>query len=118
MALLVFQVELLHISPIVAFWPAMIVGSLIQFLGNKRYAFQVKTNHRLPQELIYFAISEIISWGLNWVGFYLLVTRMGVNYVLGRGVVSAVVYCGVSYPLWKWIFRGAADDSEMGSGTN
>lgn len=105
MSLLVVLVEWFHISPPTANLPSLIVGSGIQFFGNRHVVFHVERKGRLSHQMTLFALTEGASFALNAVGFYLVVHGTQIPYYLARPVISLAVFAGFSFPLWGKIFR-------------
>lgn len=92
--------------PVAANVPALLVGALLQYLGNKYLAFRDRSRDHLRQGGL-FALVEGGALLLNAAGFHWLVTASPVPYALARPVVTLAVYCAFSYPLWARIFNGA-----------
>jgi putative flippase GtrA len=86
--------------------PALLVGATVQFVGNRHWAFDAARGG-LRRQLVLFALAEVVTLALN-AFFFDLVDRAIVLGALGalvtRTLVSAVVYVGWSYPVWKRIF--------------
>lgn len=98
-------VHLAGLSPAAANVPALLLGVLLQYLGNKHLAFADRTSDHLRQGGL-FALVEVGTLALNAAGFHVLVTLTRVPYVLARPIVTLAVYCLFSYPLWARIFSG------------
>ncbi len=97
-------VELAGLSPALANVPALGVGVLIQYFGNKYLAFRDRSRDHLRQGAA-FALVEVGTLALNALAFHALVTALALPYGLARVVGSALVYVGFSYPLWRRVFR-------------
>lgn len=102
--LLVVLVKGHLLTPEQANLPSLFAGSAVQFLGNRYWVFQA-ADRPWGRQLLGFMIAEAISFGLNWLGFDLLVRHTDIFYPLARPLSVAVVFFGFSYPVWKWIFR-------------
>jgi putative flippase GtrA len=102
--LLVVLVDGHVLTPEQANFPSLFAGSAVQFLGNRYWVFQAQ-DRPWGRQLLGFAIAEGISFGLNWLGFDLLVKHTAIYYPLARPLSVAIVFFGFSYPVWKWIFR-------------
>jgi|JI10StandDraft_1071094.scaffolds.fasta_scaffold103262_3 putative flippase GtrA len=100
---LLLLVEALDVSAPHANVPALAVGVLIQYFGNKHLAFGDRSRHHLRQGLAFLGV-EVGTLALNALAFHLLVTHVAVPYGLARLVGSALVYVGFSYPLWRRVF--------------
>jgi len=111
LALLFVLVDLVGLAPAVANVPSLAGGLIVQFVGNKYFAFGDRSK-RLLKQGGQFALVEAGAIALNAVGFHLLVTLTVIPYVAVRLGCSAAVYFGFSYPLWHFIFsprvRGAS----------
>lgn len=105
MSVLVLLVEIFHVTPSTANLPALVVGSGIQFWGNRSFVFGVTGAHGWKRQAFLFALIEVASIALNWVSFYLLLRWTSVHYAMLRPVIGAVIYLGFSYPIWGKIFR-------------
>lgn len=104
MALIALMVHGLAVAPAIANVPALTVGLLIQFWGNKRYAFQDKSPVTTRQTSAFLAV-ELVAFALNAVFFHVLAVGFEVTPLLSRAIASAFVYFAFSYRLWQIIFR-------------
>ena len=102
---LVVLVQLGGLSPVAANVPALLLGVLLQYLGNKHLAFRDPSPDHLRQGSL-FALVEIGTLLLNAAGYHVLETLTPVPYALVRPIVTLAVYCLFSYPLWTRIFSG------------
>lgn len=103
LALMAF-VELVGLAPLWANVPALGLGLLVQFFGNKYFAFRDRSQ-ALVQQGARFALVEVGALVLNGLSFHVVVAATAVPYVLARLLCSAGVYVGYSFPLWGLIFR-------------
>jgi len=87
--------------------PALLLGVLLQYLGNKHAAFADHAPDHLRQGAL-FALVEAGALLWNAMGFNLLVTRTDLPFWIARPLVTFVVYVLFSYPLWARIFRPRA----------
>lgn len=101
---LAFLIRLVGLTPVQANVPGLLVGLAIQYVGNKYLAFRDMSNDHLRQGGL-FLVVEAGTLVLNVTGFHLLVTLTPLPFYLARPLVTAVVYCGFSFPLWTRIFR-------------
>jgi putative flippase GtrA len=102
---LVVLVDGLALDPTLANVPALLLGALIQFVGNKWFAFEDRSRAYVRQGAEFAAV-ELGALALNALAFHALVTLVHAPYGLARILGSALVYLGFSYPLWRRIFRG------------
>lgn len=107
LAMLALLVYGLGLSPAFANVPALFAGVMVQFVGNKLWAFEERSTEPaalLRQGSLFLAV-EVIAFALNALLFHLAAVVVGVPALLARVVVSALVYFGFSYRLWVVIFR-------------
>ncbi|HEY6463467.1 MAG TPA: GtrA family protein, partial [Polyangiaceae bacterium] len=95
------------IAPRVASVPALVVGGVVNFLGNRHYAFRARSGHLGKQAAGYTAV-ELVALALN--GFlYDTVLRTAPEtahaYWLVRLATSNLVFLAWSYPMWRHVFR-------------
>lgn len=104
MALIALLVHGLSISAAIANVPALSVGLLIQFWGNKRYAFNDARPTSTRQASAFLAV-EAVAFVLNAAFFHILAVGLDVTPLLARAIASGFVYFAFSYRLWQIIFR-------------
>jgi putative flippase GtrA len=91
-------------TPIIGKLPALTVGTLTQFFGNRHYAFRAqsgKIHRQLPLFLMVESSAFLITLGV----FRLLVHWAKVPLEIANALSGSIVYFGVSYPIWHWVFR-------------
>jgi putative flippase GtrA len=103
---LVVLVQVAGLPATVANVPALIAGLLVQFFGNKLFAFEDRSRDYARQGALFAAV-EVGALLLNALAFHLLVTVTPLPYPAARAVGSALVYFVYSYPLWGRIFGGS-----------
>jgi putative flippase GtrA len=107
-----FAVGVLHATAAAANLPAALAGAVVQFIGNRRFAFRSKGP--LGREAALFAATEAVTLALN-VGLFhlvatLLASRGGVGAlgaagaVVARALTTNLVFVAWSYPAWKRVF--------------
>jgi putative flippase GtrA len=109
LATLALCVSLLHLDPRVASLPALLVGGVVNFLGNRHFAFRAKDGSLGKQAVGYVAV-EVVALVLNGVLYdTVLRTVPGAAHVywLVRLATSHLVFLAWSYPLWRLVFRVA-----------
>jgi putative flippase GtrA len=96
----------LGVSPAWANVPALTLGIVIQFVGNKLWAFRDRNNdaRALARQGGTFLAIEAVAFVLNAALFHVLAVLVGVPALLARVLVSAAVYFGFSFPLWGRVF--------------
>lgn len=99
-------VEVFHVSTRAANVPALTLGAITMFVGQKYFAFRAGGDVR--REIVLFASVQAVGFLLNAYLFdlamrssvllakYYLVTRMG---------VGNVVWLGYSFPMWHLVFK-------------
>jgi putative flippase GtrA len=107
LATLTLLVSVLHVSPRLANVPALFVGGIVNFVGNRHYAFRAACGH-LGKQAVGYTVVEVTALALN--GFlYDTVLRSfpGASHVywLVRLATSHAVFLAWSYPLWRRVFR-------------
>jgi putative flippase GtrA len=107
LATLSFLVLVTHWSPRAANVPALLVGGIVNFVGNREFAFHAREGNAAKQALGYAAVEGA---ALVWNGvLYDQVLRWlpgaGEYFWLLRLVVTNVVFLVWSYPLWHRVFR-------------
>jgi putative flippase GtrA len=107
MVTLTLLVGVAHWQPRSANVPALVVGGVVNFVGNRHYAFHAREGNAAKQALG-FSVVEVIALGLNGL-LYDLVLRLvpaatGV-YWLVRLATTNAVFLLWSYPLWRRVFR-------------
>lgn len=107
LATLWLLVSVLHLSPRAANVPALLVGALVNFVGNRRYAFHASAGSAAKQAAGYSAV-EAVALALNGL-LYEAALRFFPStaelYWLVRVVASCAVFLCWSYPLWRRVFR-------------
>ena len=104
---LALLVSVLHVDARVANVPALVVGGVVNFVGNRHFAFRAKDGDVGKQVAGYTAV-EVVALALNGV-LYDAVLRADPHaahlYWLVRLVTSHLVFLLWSYPLWRRVFR-------------
>ena len=87
----------------VASLPALALGVLVQFIGNKWLAFRDPSPAWLRQAGLFLAV-EGLGLLANVVAFDRLVVWTPLPYLLCRVVSTSLVYFALCLPLWARIF--------------
>jgi putative flippase GtrA len=107
-AVLAVLVSLFGLSPRVANIPALVVGGIVNFLGNRHFAFRA-TSGSLAKQAALYTIVELAALAANGILFDVVMRLLPANlawaYVPVRLVTSHVVFLAWSYPLWRFVFR-------------
>jgi putative flippase GtrA len=104
---LTLLVEVAHLHPRAANVPALLVGGLVNFVGNRIYAFRAKEGNAAAQAVGYTAV-EGVALALNGVLFDAVLRWIPVTdayFWLVRLITTNLVFVAWSYPLWRRVFR-------------
>ena len=104
---LALAVGAMGISARAANLPSLLAGSLVQFIGNRHFAFKAKAGC-VKRQLKWFVLSEVIALSTNALLYELVaqrVTLTAVSAVLLRAASCSVVFLAWSYPVFRKIFR-------------
>ena len=108
---LVFFVKALNFTPQMANAPSLIVGSAVQFFGNRYFVFKA-TSQEIGRQATEFILVEALAFLLNGFLFYVFVTWTPIHYTLARPLASFAVFLCFSYPLWKFVFRNSGQEKK------
>jgi putative flippase GtrA len=106
LGVIAFAVGLLHLPAAAANVPALLVGAVVQFLGNRHYAFRARSGD-VRRQVVLFALAEGVTLLLNGVLFHLVATNIPLGTggaVVARAVTTNAVFLCWSYPVWARIF--------------
>jgi putative flippase GtrA len=105
---LMLLIHVVGLSDQAANVPSLLPGLVIQFIGNKIFAFDDRTRAIVKQGSLFLMV-EMIAFGLNVLLFHLLITWTPIHVILARLLGTNVVYLGFSFPLWSYfVFRRGA----------
>lgn len=108
LAVLAVLVSLVGVAPRVASIPALVVGGVVNFLGNRHFAFRAAKGSLARQAALYTVV-ELAALAANGILFdvvmRLLPAQLAWAYVPVRLVTSHLVFLAWSYPLWRLVFR-------------
>lgn len=103
---LTVAVHAFHLAPRVASVPALVVGGVVNFYGNRTFAFRA-TSGALRRQAILYAITELIALGLNGMSFDAVMRALspsGIGVMIARLVTQNAVFLLWSYPVWRRVF--------------
>ena len=107
LASLYVMVSLVGIAPRVASVPALLLGNVAMYFGQKHFAFRARGGS-VRRELALFVAVQAGGFVLN-IALYELVLRVVASashfYVVTRLVTTNVVWLAYSFPLWHFVFR-------------
>lgn len=103
---LTLGVTVLGLSPRVASLPALVAGGVVNFFGNRHFAFRAR-NGSLKRQATLYAVTEIVALALNGI-LYDAIVRMVHPHAMGaivvRLITTHVVFVAFSYPIWRKVF--------------
>jgi putative flippase GtrA len=109
LAVLALCTSALGLSPRVSSIPALIAGGIVNFLGNRHFAFRA-ADAALGRQAVQFLVVEFGTLLANGLLYDLALRALPRNvasgaYVLVRLATSNAVFLAWSYPLWRLVFR-------------
>jgi putative flippase GtrA len=109
LAVIGVAVGLLHASPAAANAPALLAGAVVQFFGNRCFAFRARSGG-LGRQAALFVVAEAVTLLLNGALYHAVVTRVALGVggaMLVRALTTNAVFLLWSYPVWRRIFQPA-----------
>ncbi len=107
---LIFLVSVLHVPARVASFPALGLGVIAQFIGNKRFAFRDESPDWLRQGACFLAI-EALGFACNAFCFDRLLIVTHLPYVICRALSTSLVYFCVCLTLWSRLFASTPGET-------
>lgn len=107
---LTILVEGLHVSTRAANVPALVLGAITMFVGQKYFAFRTLGDVR--REIFLFALVQAVGFALNaWIfDFAIRSSALAARYYLiTRMATGNVVWLGYSFPMWHLVFKRRVD---------
>jgi putative flippase GtrA len=107
LATLAILVELAHWHARTANIPALLVGGIVNFVGNRSYAFHARAGNAAKQAVGY-SVVEGVALGLNGLLYEAalrLIPSAESVFWLVRLLTTSVVFLAWSFPLWRRVFR-------------
>ena len=118
LAFLTGLVSLAGMSPHAASVPALVLGNVVTFFGQKYFAFQGQRAHAAGQA-VRFVLVEGGGFVLNVLLFELVLRLLPgatLHYALTRLLTTNAVWLLYSFPLWHLVFRPKiVDQKKSGS---
>ncbi len=100
-------IHLLGWSPRIASLPALLAGGVVNFHGNRTFAFRA-TSGSLQRQATLFVLSELVTLALNGILYDLAVRTLhpgtGGAMVI-RLLTQNMVFLAWSFPVWRVVFR-------------
>lgn len=97
----------------VASLPALLVGGVVNFHGNRSFAFRATTGS-LRRQLALYVLTEAVALALNGALYDLAIRALHPGHLGALGVrlvTQNLVFVAFSYPLWRRVFRAAPSSS-------
>ena len=107
LALLTALVQLAGVSPRAASVPALLLGAIVMYFGQKYLAFQSRQKPS-GREVLLFALVQAGGLVLTGLLFELALRffpALAPYYVVVRLVTTNLVWLLYSFPLWHFVFR-------------
>ncbi|HEX2871329.1 MAG TPA: GtrA family protein [Polyangiaceae bacterium] len=99
-------VRAIDIAPTQARLPALLAGACVQFVGNRGFTFRAQAG-KLSRQLKLFVAAELVTLGLNWSVFQLLIRRIhGLPPELVSFLGTGLVFVAFAYPVRKLVVFG------------
>ena len=99
-------VEVFHVSTRAANVPALTLGAITMFVGQKCFAFRAAGDVR--REILLFAVVQLGGFAINAYLFDLAMRTSVLAaryYIITRMATGNVVWLGYSFPLWHLVFK-------------
>ena len=100
-------VSLVGLSPRAASVPSLVLGGIVMFFGQKRFAFRSRGG-RTGREALLFSLVQIGALVLTAILYEVVMRTVpgaGRFYVVVRLVTTNVVWLAYSFPLWHLVFK-------------
>ena len=105
---LMLLIHAVGLSRRVANIPSLLPGLVVQFFGNKFFAFDDRSKAVVKQGAFFFLI-ELVAFAFNVLLFDLLVCLTPIHEIPARLLGTNIVYLGFSFPMWSFfVFRPKA----------
>jgi putative flippase GtrA len=93
----------IELAPAHARLPALVAGACVQFVGNRGFTFRAQAG-RLSRQLKLFAAAELITLGLNWSVFQLLLRYVqGIPPEVVSFLGTGLVFLTFAYPMRRLV---------------
>ena len=100
-------VQLAGVSPRAASVPALLLGAVVMFFGQRHLAFRARGG-AIGRQLLLFALVQLGGLALTALLFELTLRwlpGLSSSYLVLRLVTTNAVWLLYSFPLWHWVFR-------------
>lgn len=106
LASITILVEVLHVSKRAANVPALTLGAITMFVGQKYFAFRAAGD--VKKEIAFFTAVQVGGFALNAFIFDVAIRSSVLAakyYLVTRMAVGNVVWLGYSFPMWHLVFK-------------
>jgi putative flippase GtrA len=103
-------VSVAGLSARLASMPALAAGVVLQFAGNKWFAFEDRSRRWVRQSLEFLAV-EALGLATNLALFDLVMAHTALPYLPVRLATTSFVYFAICLPLWARVFRARGAES-------
>jgi putative flippase GtrA len=95
-------VELLGLSPVVGTVAGAPVGAVTNFQIGRRWIYEAHAHDSAASQGARYALVSGASCGLNALGEYLLVNKLGLYYLMARVIVAVAVSLCWNFPMQRY----------------
>jgi putative flippase GtrA len=109
LAVIAGTVGVLDASPRDANVPALLAGAVVQFFGNRHFAFRAG-GASFGRQAALFAASEAVALALNAALYHAVAVAVPLDAagaVVARAITTNLVFVLWSYPVWRRVFQPA-----------
>jgi putative flippase GtrA len=107
LGVLALLVSAFHVDVRLASVPALLAGGVVNFVGNRWFAFRA-TSGSLVKQAAGYTVVELVALIFNALLFDVVLRVfpiVRIAYAVVRLVTSNVVFLGWSLPMWRRVFR-------------
>lgn len=100
-------IGLAGVHPRLANAPSLLAGALVQFLGNRYFAFDGAEQRSARRQAVLFGLTELVALGANGLLYDTVARSVALDAggsVVARLATSFAVFALWSYPLWRLVF--------------
>lgn len=100
---LVFLREILHIWYLYSSSLAFVMAFVTSFLLQKFWTFKNNTTVQVPRQLTLFLVVSLIGLGVNGLGMFILVDKIGIWYLVSQIIMTTLIAAS-SFFSYRMIF--------------
>ncbi|MDD4992304.1 MAG: GtrA family protein [Paludibacter sp.] len=109
--IMVFCTEVFHVHYTLSIVIGGMIGAVVNFSINKKWAFHSKNNHyqhSMRRQLLKFLLVVVNSIFLKSIGTFAITTMLSLDYKISRLITDLFVSIGFNYTLQRyWVFKKA-----------